>query len=81
MEKKWNGILRAFYYGVTYLFLISFLPPVFLVMIYEALYIKVLKKYTYIYAFTKLFWLSLWFSFPSSPAELACGLTSKESGH
>lgn len=44
MEKKWNGISRAFYYGVTYLFLISFLPPVFLVMIYEALYIKVLKK-------------------------------------
>lgn len=43
-KQKRNGISRAFYYGVTYLFLISFLPPVFLVMIYEALYIKVLNE-------------------------------------
>lgn len=41
--KRWKqkGISSAFYYSVTYLF--WFLPPVFLVMIYEALYIKVLK--------------------------------------
>lgn len=51
IEKKMERNLKAFYYGVTYLFLISFLPPVFLVMIYEALYIKLLKKLN---AFTTL---------------------------
>ena len=34
---------KAFYYNVSYLFSIWFLPPVFLVRIYKALYIKVLQ--------------------------------------